>query len=98
MAAKQLSTEWLTFRVPLPEGRLTTRSIDQTVAMAAARLRWTLGQRHQQEIRERAIARCAANDARKAARAAGLEAAGRRAVAEEAADLRDKAEKRRARA
>jgi hypothetical protein len=71
-----------TFYVPILSGRLTTRSIDSTVNMATSRLRYVLGQRYQQQIRERAIARCAAKDARKAA---ALEAAAREAEAQEAA-------------
>ncbi|OBH80198.1 hypothetical protein A5681_04535 [Mycobacterium scrofulaceum] len=55
----QLCTEWLTLHVPVPPGWLTARSIDEAVAMAAARLRWMLGQRAQQQVHERAVARSA---------------------------------------
>jgi hypothetical protein len=69
--------------VDVPE-RLSQRSIEGTVGMFDARLRFLLAQRYKQQARERTIARITAQDARKAARAAALDAAAREAEAQEA--------------
>ncbi|MDT5137800.1 MAG: hypothetical protein QOD58_2062 [Mycobacterium sp.] len=81
----------LRLEVAVP-GRLSTTNIDQTCQMVSARLRYLLGQEYQRRSAVRLAQRL---DARAARRAERLEAAARRAVAEEAADLRDKAEKSR---
>lgn len=60
--------EYLRFYVPVPRGRLTPAKVDAMVAMAAARLRYELGARYKTQIRDRAVARCAANAARAAKR------------------------------
>jgi hypothetical protein len=82
----------LRLEVSVPE-RLSTASIDQTCDLVATRLRFLLGQEYQRRSAERLAARLDARAARKAAR---LESAARRAVEEEAADVRAHAERRRA--
>jgi hypothetical protein len=72
--------------------RLSTENINQTCDIVSARLRYLLGQEYQRRNAERLKQRLDARAARKAER---LEAAARRAVAEEAADLRAKAAERR---
>lgn len=65
---------------------LSTRNVDQTVQMFASRLRFLLAQAMRQQVHNRAVARGAARDAKRAALAAAAE----RAVAEEAAAEADR--------
>jgi hypothetical protein len=65
MATKAFCTEWVTFHVPVPAGRLTRRSIDEAVAMAASRLTWELYRRRQAQAAERVRARAAKAEAAK---------------------------------
>lgn len=61
-------------------------SIDEVVAMFPSRLRFMLGEVMRQQVADRAVARCAARDARRAA----LAAATQRAEADEAAAEADR--------
>jgi hypothetical protein len=66
--------ERLVLVVPVPQ-RLSEKNIQETAALFESHLRYLLGQRYKRQSRERTVARIAAQDARKAARAAALRAA-----------------------
>lgn len=83
MATTQLAGEIpqrLVLYVDVPD-QLSTRKVRQTVAMFSSRLTFLLGQLMREQAHSRAAARCAAQDARRAA----LDAAAKRAEAEVAA-------------